>query len=230
MKRQLTAVVLSLCMAFSSVGVMYGADESTDTSEEETVTETTTEETTETTTEDDTTTETTTKSSESSSVSKDYEVSVSVDGTKSLSSYVTASGLSASDFTWSTSSSSVATVSSSGKITGEKKGSCTVTAEGTKGSKTYTYIFYVTVSSSSSSSTTTKSFTIDKGDTKDLYDYVDDDYSASEYDWDSSSTTYVTVTSKGVATGKKDGSATVTATYEDDDVSLEYKFKITVED
>ena len=40
----------------------------------------------------------------------------------------------------------------------------------------------------------------------------------------------MSVTSRGVITGKKEGQATVTATYDDDDVSLEYEFEIKVEE
>lgn len=191
------------------------------TKKEEVKTEATTSSTT-------TTTKKTTNNDKNVKESKD--ISIKTDDTKSLSSYVSGSALDARDFSWDTSDSSIATVNSSGKVTAKKKGTCTITATANDGGTKYTYTFNITVktSSSSSSSSKTKTFNIDVDDEKDLYDYVDDDYSASKYTWKSSNTKYVTVSSKGVAKGKSEGTATVTATYDDED--LEYRFKITVGD
>lgn len=248
MKKKITALALALCMAFSSANIMYAEDTNVENSgqTDEQTTETTTERAAEPVTEAETKSqkedaksepstssgETTTKKSTSSStktVSEDYSITINEDASKSLSSYVSGAALSDSDFSWKTSDSDVATVSSRGKITGKDSGTCTITATALDGNTKYVYTFDVKVRSSSSSSKT-KSITIDVDDDKDLYDYVDDDYSASKYTWESSASKYVSVTSKGVITGEKKGSATVTATYDSDDVYLEYKFKITVED
>lgn len=176
-------------------------------------------------------TETTTKSNTSSSsgykdVTRENSVDLDVDDTTNLSSYIPSSAPDPSEFKWTSSNTSVATVSSSGKLTAKKRGNCTVTAELTKDNTHYRYTFDVSVSSSSSSSSSSRSYTINVGETKDLYKYVDDSYSASRYDWESSNERYATVTSKGIVKGIKAGSATITAEYDD----LEYRFKITVKD
>ncbi len=229
MKRRLTSVLLAFCFAFSSAGFVYAADSDTDVQEEtETTTEETTEEETETTTESATTTtrdQSDDDDDDYDEVKDDFDITVNADGTKSLSSYIPASAPDVSDFDWDTSDSSIATVNSSGRLTAKKRGSCTITATASEGNTDYTYTFYVTVRNNSA-----ESITIDVDEEEDLYDYVDDDYEARDYDWDTSNERYVTVTSRGVITGVREGEATVTATYEDDDVSLEYEFEITVED
>ncbi len=224
MKRKLTAIFMAFCMTFSAVGIVYADDTSTETEEtaEETSDETSEEETTEETAE-----ETTTRTRTTEEVNETYDLTLSVGASKSLESYISSSALDASEFEWSTSNSSVATVSSSGKVSTKKSGTCTITAEGTSGNYEYNYTIYLTVGTSSSSS---KSFTINVDDEKNLYSYVDEDYSASSYEWSSTSSKYVSVSSKGVITGNKAGSATVTAIYESGNTYLEYTFKITVDD
>ncbi|MDO5389422.1 MAG: Ig-like domain-containing protein, partial [Clostridia bacterium] len=177
------------------------------------------------------TTTTTKKTSTSSdkndkNVKESKSVTVNVDSTKDLGDYLSDTAPDAASFDWSTSDDSIARVTSMGKLTGEKKGTCTVTATAEKSGTKYTYTFNITVKSSSSSDK--KSISIDVDEEKDLYRYVDDDYSASKYDWESSDTKYVKVSTRGVVTGVKEGSATVTATYESGSTSLEYKFKVTV--
>lgn len=227
MKRKLTSVLLAFCFALSSVGFAYGAESDTDVQEEtETTTETTTEEETETTTENTTTTK---KQSDDEDdykeVKDDFDITVNADAAKSLESYIPASAPDVSEFDWDTSDSSIATVNSSGKLTAKKRGSCTITATASSGNTDYTYKFYITVKNNSA-----ESITIDVDEEEDLYDYVDDEYEARDYTWESSNEKYVSVTSRGVITGKKEGQATVTATYDDDDVSLEYEFEIKVEE
>ncbi len=269
MKKRVTAVFLSFCLAFSAITAVYADDadntaaqEQTEESEEpetepetekpdepeteketekpdEPETEKPTEKPTEKATEKPTEakteaatekkTETTTKSTSSSSntgvkeVTSNRSIKIDANDTKDLSSYIPSTAPSASEFKWTSSNTAVATISSSGKLTGKKRGVCTVTAELTKNNTHYKYTFDVEIDSSSSSS---KSYTIDVGETKDLYRYVDDSYTASKYDWESSNERYVTVTSKGVVKGVREGSATITAKYDD----LKYSFKITVDD
>ncbi len=181
-------------------------------------------------------TETTTKapsnssnnSSKSDTITKTKDVEVGVDDTLNLYKYVDDS-YSANDYDWYSDSKSYATVSSKGVVTGKKRGSATVTATYSSGNTKREYTFNVEISSSGSSSSSGKKISIDVGDTKDLYSYVDDDYDARDYDWDSNSSC-VTVTLKGVIKGVREGTAKITATYDEDDEDLEYTFNVTVGD
>lgn len=110
---------------------------------------------------------------------------------------------------WSSSNSSVATVSSSGKVTAEGVGSATITASFAYGGQTYSEscsvrVYNVSISVSNSS------ITLMVGDSEYL--------SASTYpggksiSWSSSDTSVATVDSNGRVTAVGNGSATITAT------------------
>ncbi len=248
MKKKFMSLFLAAAMLFSSISIVYAEESATDTTTEPTTEAATEAETTtepETTTEEEKTTEsttakateattsttTTTTKSQSSSYTdetKEYNISMDNGDSKSLKSYISDTNLDADVFDWVSTDSSIVSVSSKGVLTAKKKGSCTVTATATDGSVRYTYSFDVTVSSSTSSSKVNKSFTMYVGDKKDLYDYVDDDYLARDYTWESEYTKYASVSSSGVVTAKKSGETTVTATIDTDDKTLTYKFSITV--
>ncbi len=165
----------------------------------------------------------------SGKVSKTRDIDIDVDDTLNLYKYVD-DNYSANEYDWSSDSTSYVSVTSKGVITGKKKGDATVTATYSSGSTKLEYIFNVDVNGSSSSSSNSRKISIDVDDTKDLYSYVDDDYDARDYTWRSNSTNIVTVTVKGVIKGIKDGSATVTALYDEDDEYLKYTFNVTVGD
>lgn len=248
MKKKVMALFLASTMLFSGINVAYAENSADDTSAEpvievETEAEPTTEP--EITTEEEITTEpttveeeepttssttTTTKTQTSNYTDEKMEYSISMDNgdTKSLTSYIKDTNLTADIFDWYSTDSSIVSVSSEGLLTSRKMGSCTVTATATDGSVRYTYTFDITVSNTTSSSRVTKSFTIYIGDYLDLYDYVDDDYLARDYTWESEYTKYATVSSVGVVKGIKSGDTTITATVDGDDETIVYKFSITV--
>ena len=186
--------------------------------------ETVTESTTQATTKKDNATQTTTKNN---NVKKTIRISVEVDDTYNLSKEIS---VNASDLDWSSADTSLGTVSSAGKLTAKKKGNVFITAEGTVGTTFYEYTFDITISKNSDDDDDDddydKSITIYKGDKKDLYDYVDDDYDADEYDWSSKSKSIVTVSDEGVVKGIKNGYAIIVAESKDE----EYRFKVIVRD
>ena len=181
------------------------------------------------------TTTTTKKSSSSSSSSsnnkytnedKEYSITLSKDGSISLSIYTDNTGLDAEFFDWYSNSTSIATVSNKGVVNAVSTGSTTITATAIDGSVKYTYTFDVRVTTSTSA--TSKSFTIYLGDTKSLYSYVDDEYKKTDYTWTTDTSKVATVSSSGVVSAKKKGTATITASLDKGDVTKEYTFDITV--
>ncbi|MBR1444889.1 MAG: S-layer homology domain-containing protein, partial [Firmicutes bacterium] len=148
-------------------------------------------------------------------------LTMTVDDSIDLFSKYIGSPFSRSDYSWTTDDSSIVNVNSSGVVTANKSGTTTVYAAAIYSSSFIDYYeFRITVNDS----TKKKSISVAVDDTKNLYTYVNDDYSASSYDWSSDDKKYVTVNSKGVITGEKKGSATVTATYK----NLKYVFDVTV--
>ncbi len=91
-----------------------------------------------------------------------------------------------------------------------------------------------TKSSSSSSSsrdddvTSDRDIEIDIDEEKNLYNYVNKDISSNSYEWRSSNTSIVTVTSRGVITGQKRGTTTVRATASEKGKNYEYTFNVSV--
>lgn len=115
---------------------------------------------------------------------------------------------------WSTSKTSVATVSSSGKVTAVAKGTATITAK--VGSKSYTC--KVTVETPSLSK---KSLTLVKGTSYTLKLSG----TTQKITWNSSNTKIATVSPSGKVTGKKNGTATIAAKIG----SKKYTCKVAVE-
>ena len=153
-----------------------------------------------------------------STKTSEKSISYNVGDIDYLSSYV---GEDASDYKWTSSKSSVAEISSAGKLNALKAGTTTIKASpysiGTE------YVFYITVNSNSSATTKNVSMYVD--DSKDLSGYVSG--SASNYDWVSSDKSIVTVSSSGKVTAKKKGSAEVTV-YKSGRTDEAYIFYITV--
>ena len=117
---------------------------------------------------------------------------------------------------WSSSDNAIATVSSSGVVTGVAAGTATITAssEGQSGSATVTVnpavgpISNITVSPSSATVNVAWSTTL----TATARDANGTVVSSASFTWSSSDATVATVTSSGVVTGVAPGSATITAT------------------
>ncbi|RNB88076.1 Ig-like domain-containing surface protein [Brevibacillus nitrificans] len=150
---------------------------------------------------------------------KDDEISLKKGEKETIKLTYDGKNLSASSATWSTSKSSVATVSK-GVITAKGKGTAVITAK----YKGYEVEIEVTVKDSNQLEVDSTSISIKKGkkETIDLY-YDDKFLTASKATWSTSNSSVATV-SKGVVTGKKKGTATITAKYKDESV----KIKVTV--
>jgi uncharacterized protein YjdB len=117
--------------------------------------------------------------------------------------------------TWSSSNMAVATVSSSGLVTGVKAGAATITAtsEGKSGTASITVpapVASVSVSPSSATVQVGKTQQL----TATLKDASGNTLTGRTITWSSSNTAVATVSSSGLVTGVKAGTATITATSE----------------
>ena len=115
---------------------------------------------------------------------------------------------SGSSVTWSSSNTSVATVSSSGRVTAVGDGSATITAEITANGQSYTDTCRVTVEEPSVR-LSASSLSMNVGDTKTLSASVTP--SGSSVSWSSSNTSVATVNSNGRVMAEGTGSTTITA-------------------
>lgn len=115
---------------------------------------------------------------------------------------------------WTTSKSSVASVSASGVITAKKAGTATITAKsGYKSSvKATVKVKVVKLPAPTSIMITSQSPTVEKGKKVQLYAAPVPTLSNGAVKWSSSSTSVATVSSSGVVTAKKGGSVRITAT------------------
>jgi uncharacterized protein YjdB len=111
---------------------------------------------------------------------------------------------------WSSSNTKVATVSSSGVVTAKGAGTATITATTTSGKKATCKVTVTIPSTKITMSKTTA--TVKKGKTLTLKGTLAPSNSTDTVKWSSSNTSVATVTSKGVVTGKKAGTATITVT------------------
>ena len=137
---------------------------------------------------------------------------IAVGKTAALTATVSPSNASNKNVTWKSSNTSVATVSSKGVVTGKKAGTATITVTTKDGSKTATCKITVKMPVTGVK-LNKKSQTIAVGKTAALKATVSPSNAISkEVTWKSSNTSVATVNSKGVVTGKKAGTATITVT------------------
>jgi len=117
--------------------------------------------------------------------------------------------------TWKSSNTSVATVSDKGVVTGIKPGTATITATSEKGLKATCKVTVKNIAVTSM--ILDRSWlALEKNETYDLLDqYIPDNATIQTCTWKSSDTSVATVSSSGVVTAKKNGTATITATSTD---------------
>ena len=133
--------------------------------------------------------------------------------TQTLSATVSPSNATDKSVTWSSNNTSVATVSSSGVVTAVKAGSATITVKTNNGGKTATCS--VTVKAAevpvTGVSINKTSLTMTEGETQTLTATVKPDNATDKsVTWSSNNTSVATVSSSGVVTAIKTGSATIT--------------------
>ncbi|MBP5280874.1 MAG: Ig-like domain-containing protein [Lachnospiraceae bacterium] len=117
--------------------------------------------------------------------------------------------------TWSSSNTSVATVSSSGLVTAKKGGNATITVTTADGNKTATCAITV-ISPVTGVSLSQTSAAMNKGDTLQLTATITpSDATNKNLTWSSSRTSVATVSNSGLVTAKANGSATITVTTAD---------------
>lgn len=131
------------------------------------------------------------------------------------------------DLIWSSSNESVATVNGSGVITGKTKGTATITVEtedgGFKDTCTVEVVQLVTAISLESTS-----ISLDAGKTKTLVATVSPSSASNKnVTWKSSDTSVVKISSKGVVTAVKAGSAVITVASKDGNVSTTCRVTVT---
>ncbi len=140
---------------------------------------------------------------------------LTVKGTKQLTREIFPSNATNQNVTWTTSKSSVATVSASGKVTAKAVGTATITAKTADGNKTDTCIITVKPPVNGVS-VTPEAVSVRENKTKQLTADVSPSEALNKnVTWTSSNTAIATVNSSGVVTGKAFGNATITATTKD---------------
>ena len=143
--------------------------------------------------------------------------SIYIGDTVTLSPTYTPSEISYPGVTYTSSNTSVATVSSSGVVTGVAKGTTTITATTTDGSNKTASITVTVKKAVTGVSLNKSSTTLDENATETLTATVSPtDASVKTVTWSSSNTSVATVSSSGVVTAKSKGTCTITATSTDD--------------
>lgn len=143
--------------------------------------------------------------------------SIYIGDTVTLSPTYTPSEISYPGVTYTSSNTSVATVNSSGVVTGVAKGTATITATTTDGSNKSGSITVTVKKAVTGVSLNKTSLTLDEGKTETLTATVSpSDASVTTVSWSSSNTSIATVNSSGVVTAKSKGTCTITATSTDD--------------
>ncbi len=112
---------------------------------------------------------------------------------------------------WSSDSRGVATVNSSGRVTGVSAGTATITASWDSGVKTYYAYASVTVQAEGLTLNTYKISSFYVGETRSITAYTSP--SGGSVTWRSSNTSVATVSGSGVVTAVGGGSCTITATF-----------------
>ena len=149
-------------------------------------------------------------------VSLDYtSLTMNVGNTQALTATVSPSDATDKSVTWSSSNTSVATVSASGVVTAKAAGSATITVTTNDGGWTATCAVTVNIPVTGVSVTPT-SLTLNQGETQSLTATVTPSNAADKsVSWSSSNTSVATVSSSGVVTATGGGTATVTVTTND---------------
>lgn len=143
--------------------------------------------------------------------------SIYIGNTVTLSPTYTPSEISYPGVTYTSSNTSVATVNSSGVVTGVAKGTAKITATTTDGSSKTASITITVKKAVTGVSLNKSSITLDENATETLVATVSpSDASVKTVSWSSSNTSVATVSSSGVVTAKSKGSCTITATSTDD--------------
>lgn len=116
-----------------------------------------------------------------------------------------------SKLTWTSSNKAVATVSSTGKVTPKAKGTTKIKVKTANGlSKSVTLTVYIAKPTAIAITTAASDRTVNVGKTLKLKTKLTPSYAQSKLTWKSSNTAVATVSSKGVVTGKKAGTARIT--------------------
>ena len=140
---------------------------------------------------------------------------IAVGKTAALKATVSPSNATNKNVTWKSSNTAVATVSSKGVVTGKKAGTATITVTTKDGSKKATCKVTVKVPVTGVKLNKT-SQTVAVGKTAALKATISPSNASNKgVTWKSSNTAVATVSSKGVVTGKKAGTATITVTTKD---------------
>lgn len=153
-----------------------------------------------------------------SSKTSEKELTFNAGDIEYLSSYV---GYDASDYKWTSTNSSVADISSTGKVVAGKAGKATIKAVPYDISTEY--VFYITVKDNTTVEKQSVSVYVDN--TKDLSGYVSG--SAKNYDWVSDDKSIATVSASGVVTARKKGTVKIYV-YESGKTNEKYVFTVTV--
>ncbi|MTH16434.1 Ig-like domain-containing protein [Flavobacterium sp. LC2016-01] len=139
--------------------------------------------------------------------------SVGVNSTQQLTATVAPSNATNQNVTWSSSNTAVATVNSSGLVTGVSAGTATITVTTQDGNKTATSAITVTIVAVTGVTVSPASASIFAGQTQQLTATVSpSNASNTNVTWSSSNTAVATVNSSGLVTGVAQGTATITAT------------------
>ena len=142
------------------------------------------------------------------------ETSIFVGGSETLTATVAPADATNQKVTWKSSDAAVATVDTNGKVTAVKAGEATITVTTEDGGKTATC--KVTVKPNLVSEITLAALAIYVGESKAVTATVKpDDATNKALTWTSSDETVATVDATGKVTGKKIGTATITATAQD---------------
>lgn len=156
-------------------------------------------------------------------------LTIGVGGTLQLTETVSPSKATNKNVTWTSGNTSIATVSSSGLVTGVGTGSTSITVRTVDGG--FTASCSITVSSSYVAITgvtvSPETATLDIDDTQTLIATVTP-FNASNQNviWSSNKTNVATVSNSGVVTGKSGGVATITATTQDGGFSASCQVKV----
>ena len=138
--------------------------------------------------------------------------SIYVGSYETLVATVTPSDASNKNVTWSSSNTNVATVDSNGKVTGIKAGTATITVKTNDGNKTASCTVTVKNVAATEISLNTNNKTLEKGSTFNLTATISPKNTTNKtITWTSSNTSVATVSSSGVVTAVKKGSAVITA-------------------